>query len=168
MQTVQDDFSTPGPLDAGWTNLHAASEWEVGASNQAIGAGLNGPCYAVFNGPQWVPSPDQWVEVSAVGGDAGSDRGPIIRGSDVAEAGFYFMVLGEIGFESTCELVKLPGFMSIGTGGFVVDGDVLRLEIQGNLLRALINGAATITTVEASAYGVGDGYPGMFAGDSCL
>jgi hypothetical protein len=132
-----------------------AGNWTSGPGNfgdlqivanvvQSVTAGVDGAAY--YNAVAW-PN-DQWSEVqlSGLGVEQG---GPAVRLSATAVTGYVFAVSdsGTTYFIAKGLNGNTPTLAS-GAHGFAV-GDVLRLEAQGDTLRAYVNGTLVDSVVDA-------------------
>jgi fibronectin type III domain protein/lysyl oxidase len=140
------DRANENPIAGNWTSGpgNFGDLQIVGNVVQSVTAGVDGAAY--YNAVAWPD--DQWseVELRSVGREQG---GPAVRLSATAVTGYVFAVNSG---GTTYFIAKgLDGWtptLASGAHAFAV-GDVLRLEVQGNTLRAYVNGTLIDSVVDS-------------------
>lgn len=148
---AQDDFNranTTGPdLGPNWTNMGGGSFSTNGyqiVSSHAEPTTLTSDKMELYTGPGSFPN-DQYAEAACTvtGTLAGSGPGVVVRGGDLPSNGSGYRLCVCKAASNNIELIRINAgstFTSLALRTTTwIDGDVLRLEVQGSTLRIFQN-----------------------------
>jgi hypothetical protein len=171
-QTIVFDTFTranSGNLGANWTaNSDATTTGTMGIVSNAAQPSINGNAASFYSAAPF--QADQYAQVvlnvSALGTNT-HGGGPTVRGS---AGGYYRLFCSGNNIANNCQIAKVVNgtFTSLGgTTQTMASGDLLRLEIVGNVLNAYRNGNLIIGPVTDSALATGaPGVCGFMAASS--
>jgi hypothetical protein len=150
-----------GALGANWTEAHSVTGWTI-ATNQASLPSFD-VGNAIFTGAGWTGGADGFSELTLVSAvaDPSTVIGPTFRSSAVALT-YYGFWASTSGSQS---LVKsVAGVVTtLASGTFTVAaGDVLRTEVSGTTVRAVVNGVVKLTATDAA---IASGNPGFYGSE---
>ena len=167
-QFASDTFErTNGPVGANWT----ATEGAFSIANDSVFLSAQGGDMLgsmLWNGASFFPDQFSQLTVTSAGG-TGTSLGPAVR---MQSSGENYYVLNYVvtvpASSSKISLQVVSSGVATTLGMFahqVVPGDVLRLEIRGKSLTALLNGATIITATDST---FASGSPGIWGLNTTL
>lgn len=160
-QTDNFDRANANPIGGNWVTVPSNSAIQI-VSNAATPSSLAADCSCIWTAITSFPT-DQYSQAAVtvtgtVGGNAG--MGVIVRGSKTANT-YYRLCIDHAAASNVFLGKKVAGTSTAiwtRTQAFT-DGDILRLEVRGNILRALLNGVAIGADVTDNS--ILGGYPGL-------
>jgi hypothetical protein len=155
------DRANANPVDGAWTTVTSQTALQI-SSNKAIPANAANDCAAFYNA---LPFPnDQYAQakVSTAAGAAGGGTGigPMVRCSAADNTNYRVVITHGATNNITLGKFVASAFTEIWQRTVTfVDGDILRLEVQGTTLRVYVNGVqvgadATDSSIASGAAGI--------------
>lgn len=166
MTLVSDNFTraNENPIASPWVDNGMTTENHIRiVSNEAANTG-DGDCGVFYTGS--ISTPNRCFSEVTVGSNAGNgDYGPSIKCSVGGNCLLYDCLAGGIAtFGGPGTFAFIPGSFSIGPVT-PVSGDVIRLEIDGPMARAFVNGAL-VAAASTGSDTLATGEAGFFMYDS--
>lgn len=128
------------PIGGNWTTVTSEGAFKI-VSNAVQPASLSADSTAYYNAVTWPNDQYAQVKVTVNETTAGNGLGPCVRAS--ASANTFYRVVADHAGSGNIELSKFiaGSYTQIwGRTATFVNGDTLRLEVQGTTLRVYING----------------------------
>jgi Malectin domain/Putative Ig domain len=167
-QFASDTFERAnGPVGANWT----ATEGVFSIANDSVflsaqGGDMLGSMF--WNGASFFPDQFSQLTITSAGG-TGTSLGPAVRMQSSGENYYvlnYVVTVPASSSKISLQVVSSGVATTLGTFAHqVVPGDVLRLEIRGKSLTALLNGATIITATDST---FASGSPGIWGLNTTL